>query len=175
MATMQQQRPRSTDELTEIVHRYLADEHGVHVVFDAALPEEQDGDRTVHELDYADFALAIGLAVGIARSEDPYELLESVNERARAAATAAFERWGHWSVTYEQDRAARAVPTIYPGTMRAGREVPWEPIEDVANAMETIEPLVGDADRERIRQMSDELQRIALRVREQRSTAEVAS
>jgi hypothetical protein len=117
MATMQQSR-RTTDELAELVYRCISPDsnhdHDAHRAFDDALPDGQRGMRTSHELDYADFSLAAGVAYGIARGEDPYELSDSVAARAGEAATTAFERWGSWEVSYEQDRAARPVPDFYP-------------------------------------------------------------
>jgi hypothetical protein len=164
MATMQKH-VRSIDELAEAVYQCISTEHNSSEdAHSAALPEHQRGQRTSHELDVASFANAVGVAYGIARGEDPFEPSESVAERAGAAATIAFERWGHWDVTYEQDRAARPVPIVYPGAKHVDRATPWEPIEDVSNALDKIEAVVGAGDRERLQTMYRDLQDMAARV-----------
>jgi hypothetical protein len=163
MATSQRQ-VRSADELAEAVYQCISSEHDALDAFKKALPEHQAGYRTLHELDFADFALTVGIAYGIARGEDPYESAESVTTRAAAAATTVWERVSDRDVTYEQDPAARPVPTIYPGVIRAGQSVPWEPIEDVANACKKIVDLVSEEDRRRAAQIQDELGHMALRV-----------
>ncbi len=40
-----------------------------------------------------DFGLALGVALGIARGEEPFESMDAVTKRAVAAATEAFERY----------------------------------------------------------------------------------
>jgi hypothetical protein len=154
----------SVDELAERTYQCISRDVGALEAHSQALPDHQRGDRTIHELDLSDFAVIAGVAYAIARGEDPFEPDGSVVERAGAAAALAHDRWGQWEVTYEQDRAARPVPLIYPGPVRAGRAVPWESIEDVSNGLEKIEPLVGEEDRERLRAMYDELQAMALRL-----------
>ncbi|MDQ6807513.1 MAG: hypothetical protein M3065_21765 [Actinomycetota bacterium] len=46
------------------------------------------------ELDLRDWGIAYGIALGIARAEEPCEPLTSVAERAAAAAAEAYKRWG---------------------------------------------------------------------------------
>lgn len=53
--------------------------------------------RDEREMDVADWALAFGLAFGIARGEDPYEKNRSVVIRAEAAAREAMMRWAGWT------------------------------------------------------------------------------
>jgi len=63
------------------------------------------------ELDCRDWGLAVGIAYGIARGEDPYEAEKSVTERALAAARDAYARWGRsdifTSLAFTNDRAER--------------------------------------------------------------------
>lgn len=44
-------------------------------------------------MDYGDWAFTFGVACGIARGEDPFETMESVIERAEAAAREVFVRY----------------------------------------------------------------------------------
>ena len=114
---------RSTPDLAEIVYQHLSKEPGLHGILSAALPPTQEGYRTTHELDYADFALTVGVAYGIARGEDPYETGRSVKARVVEAAPIAFNRWGSWEVTLDQDRAQRPVPADHPDAPDAQDEV----------------------------------------------------
>ncbi len=61
-----------------------------------SLPSRATGPRPEIELDASDWQLYYGIAVGLARTEEPCELTESVAERARAAACKAFLdlNWG---------------------------------------------------------------------------------
>jgi hypothetical protein len=161
MATKQTQHS-GTDRLADAVYHCLSQErYAAGRAFDAALPKEQKGDRTIHELDLTDFALTAGLAYGIARGEDPYESGESVVARASAAAVAAFERFGRFETTYEQDRAARPVPVLYP--YAAGDTAkPWEPLEDLANGLERCEALVNEDERKQLKAMRDRVGQMVL-------------
>jgi hypothetical protein len=101
-------------ELAEkVFHGCLSEDGPALKTLSEALPRHQQGDRTEHELDLMDFGLTVGLAFAIARGEDPYEPPESVRERAAAAANMAFERSGHWEITYREDREMRPVPEDY--------------------------------------------------------------
>jgi hypothetical protein len=59
----------------------------------AALPPQADTERDLSEfeLDLGDWKMTYGIAVGLARTEEPCEPIQSVAERAREAAMAAFD------------------------------------------------------------------------------------
>jgi hypothetical protein len=67
-------------------------------------------DLSTFEMDVRDWALVVGVAYGIARSEDPFESFESVADRALEAARAAYARWaGAPSDPPERDQEMRAI------------------------------------------------------------------
>ena len=77
-------------------------------------PEHEGAGLTEFECDCQDLGMVYGLAWAMARTEDPFEPIASVTERAVAAASLAFIRWGGDDVftgeAYRKDRAARPVP-----------------------------------------------------------------
>ena len=152
------------EELAEKAYQCVSVEwHGALETYWDALPESQEGRVTVYESDRESFAIIVGLAYGIARGEDPFESSKSVLERASRAAAIAFERWGTWSLTFEQDRAARPMPLIYPD-LDAHPEKPWEPVEDVANALETVANQLDGDERSMLADMSGRVENVALAV-----------
>ena len=105
--------------LAEKVYAALADDHGFGDFADAyetvgAYPKTDGGYLTEFELDCRGWGLAVGIAYGIARGEDPYEGERSVCERALIAAREAYERFGGPEIftaeAYMEDRAKRPEP-----------------------------------------------------------------
>jgi hypothetical protein len=151
--------------LAEKVYRCVSMERdGAHEARNYATPEDQrSGVFTIFELDQQDFSLVVGLAYGIARGEDPYESVESVTERAGAAAREAFDRWGHFELTFEQDRAARPVPVLYPHSdLAPSTDKPWNPLQDAAGALETCAALVDGDERKMLSEMGEAVGNLAL-------------
>lgn len=105
----------ATLTLTEKVYNALASDHGfgegnLHAA-KSRYPKHSDCGLTSFELDCRDWGLAFGIAYGIARNEDPFELEESVCERSLTAARDAYARWAGSDIftaeAYVSDRADR--------------------------------------------------------------------
>jgi hypothetical protein len=71
----------------------------------------RDSSLSGFELDCLDWGLVYGIAVGIARGEDPYESTVSVTDRALDAARTAHARWAGDGIftheAFEKDRRER--------------------------------------------------------------------
>jgi len=99
---------------TEKVYNVLAADHGSGAwdVHRASARYPKGDGLTSFELDCRDWGLALGIAYGIARGEDPFEPEESVCARTMTAARDAYARWGGSGIftdeAYASDRADRA-------------------------------------------------------------------
>lgn len=105
------------------------------------LPDEDKLGRQLgeFELDLRDWGLVYGMAVGIARSENPWEPLESVVARAGVAAREVYESWcGEF---HQDPRTVDRLVTDMLRTWRGGRG--GQPSDELDDAITKLGNTIG--------------------------------